>query len=516
MPCSLWPCSLWPCLLYHTTHHGHAHYGCHQVWFRDATRAKLGDIHTAFFRVVAAAVDDFDLDRMRVVVRRARRKRLEQIERAPTSALVRSAIEHFLYAPRADAAAGGAAGSGDEAELAALAAQVDFLPQLEKLEGVGREEWVALLRTYVLEPPCVVVIGVPSAKLAAQIPSDVKARQESKCLELGEAGLQGLAASFDAAVAKNETPIPTPFLTAVPIPSYDKVRGVPLLSVRGAASLGIAPASGDGLDAEAQQAVVAHLAASQAALDEASSGLLSSFWQEWAHIETQFVSVAVAIDTTPLTPEQRCAGYVVITPHARAAVRARGCLQPHAPQAATPCAGGCNPTSVRGVSQTGTPECWRLHPNAPRLYLPLLMETAFKLPCAADGAAAALSKDGFVAALQADTVRYACDTGGIRGGSSQLLTFFVQVELDEGKGLGVALKWIRRALYLTQARARRPVRVHVHVHVHVHARARMRASAGAYHAYAMHMPCICHAYAMHMPCIHHAAHAGAAGHGCQA
>ena len=101
------------------------------------------------------------------------------------------------------------------------------------------------------------------------------------------------------------------------------------------------------------------------------------------------MSVAVAIDTTPLTPEQR-------------------------------------------------------------LYLSLLMETAFKLPCAADGAAAALSKDGFVAALQADTVRYACDTGGIKGGSSQLLTFFVQVELDSGKGLTLALKHLRRALYLTQ------------------------------------------------------------------
>ena len=85
-----------------------------------------------------------------------------------------------------------------------------------------------------------------------------------------------------------------------------------------------------------------------------------------------------------------------------------------------------------------------------RLQLPLLMATAFKLPCAADGAAAALSKDDFVAALQADTVRYACDTGCIKGGSSQLLTFFVQVELDGGSGLEVALKWIRRALYLTQ------------------------------------------------------------------
>ena len=69
-------------------------------------------------------------------------------------------IEHFLYAPCAHAAAGGAAGSGgDGAELAALAAQVDFLPLLEKLEAVGREEWVALLRTYVLEPPCACAIA---------------------------------------------------------------------------------------------------------------------------------------------------------------------------------------------------------------------------------------------------------------------------------------------------------------------------------------------------------------------
>ena len=72
---------VWPCSLYGRPP---------QVWFRDVARAKLGDIHTTFFRSVAAAVDDFDVARMRIVVRRARRKRLEQIERAPTSALVRS------------------------------------------------------------------------------------------------------------------------------------------------------------------------------------------------------------------------------------------------------------------------------------------------------------------------------------------------------------------------------------------------------------------------------------------
>ena len=37
---------------------------------------------------------------MAVVIRRRRRKLLELRERAPTNAVIRDVIEHFLYAPR--------------------------------------------------------------------------------------------------------------------------------------------------------------------------------------------------------------------------------------------------------------------------------------------------------------------------------------------------------------------------------------------------------------------------------
>lgn len=82
------------------------------------------------------------------------------------------------------------------------------------------------------------------------------------------------------------------------------------------------------------------------------------------------------------------------------------------------------------------------------MYLPIYLDTAFKLPATLDDGSK-ISKDDFVNGLQADTVRYSADTGLIRGTVGQMLSFFVQVELDEGEGLAVALRWIRRALYLT-------------------------------------------------------------------
>ena len=142
-------------------------------------------------------------------------------------------------------------------------------------------------------------------------------------------------------------------------------RSIPLLSIRGATQLRVADNSGSGI-AEAQQSDILHmLNTSRASLPQSERDAIAARWQEWAHIDTQFVSVAVALDTSKLSPAQR-------------------------------------------------------------LYLPLLMETAWKLPCVLEDGTQ-LSKDEFVSGLQADTVRYSCSSGAVRGGSSQLLTFFVQV-----------------------------------------------------------------------------------------
>ena len=336
----------------------------------------------AFFAHLTDALASFDLARMQTVIRLRRRRVLEGLERAPTRSVVRRVIEHFLYAPR-----GGVDGAGDAAEMAALVSGVDVLPHLEAAEALGVDDWVALAHKFILTRPTAAVVGRPSAALAEEIPAAVTQRQEAAKAQLGPAGLRRMAELLQGATAENERAIPTEFLTRVPIPSKASVRAIPLVSLRGASTLQIAPNSAEGVPAETAALILEGLNGSCAALPEAQRTPLASYWQEWAHIQSQFIAVAVVIDTSHLTSEQR-------------------------------------------------------------LYLPLLQDLTFKLPCALEDGTL-MSKDGFVTALQDDTVRYSCDTGGLVGGSAQLLTFFVQVELSHGEGFALALKWIRRALYLT-------------------------------------------------------------------
>ena len=86
---------------------------------------------------------------------------------------------------------------------------------------------------YLISPARVVVVGKPSAELAESIAADEAKLVERTRAELGEERLAQLRAQLEAAIAKNETPIPDELLTAVPIPSLASVRPVPLLTCRG-------------------------------------------------------------------------------------------------------------------------------------------------------------------------------------------------------------------------------------------------------------------------------------------
>lgn len=349
--------------------------GYHQVWFQDAPVETMEQIRALFFKTVAAVIDDFDLPRMAVVIRRRRRKLLEERERAPTSAVIRNVIEHFLYAPR---------DVDPDAEVRSLAVGVDSLPHLAAAEKLTAADWCGLLHRFILNPPCVCVMGMPAASCAKEIAEEVSNLTEANKAAHGPAGLAELATKLKEAVAHNEREIPDQFLTAVPIPSYESVRSFPVLNIRGAASLAIAPNSGEGVPAQTATAILDGL---NAARTSHGSGL-GAYWTEFCHVDSAFVSVAVAMDTASLTPTQR-------------------------------------------------------------LLLPLVLDVSFKLPCVLDDGAS-LSKDDFVAAVQEDTVRYDAGHGLIRGGLNQMVCVYVQTELgDTLDGLALALKWVRRALYLT-------------------------------------------------------------------
>jgi Zn-dependent M16 (insulinase) family peptidase len=79
-----------------------------------------------------------------------------------------------------------------------------------------------------------------------------------------------------------------------------------------------------------------------------------------------------------------------------------------------------------------------------RLYLPLLNEILFKLPATLEDGSQ-LSKEQFVNSIHDETVSYSCGVGLLGGAIPQMCYISAQVD----SGLATALKWIRRALYLT-------------------------------------------------------------------
>ena len=265
-----------------------------------------------------------------------------QVERKPTDAIIDPIIRHFLYGPRAEESAEKSAEKSAEVELAALVADVDERPAMAAVEEWPAQKWVSLMRAYMLDRPCAAVIGKPSAARAKEIAEEDTSRQAAQAADLGPDRLAELGAALDAAVMFNEREIPDGVLERVPIPSLASVRGVPVLTVRGPmGALEVAENSGDGVSDATRDAVLATLRGSAARADPA----VGQYWVDWNHIDSNFVAVAVAMDTCTLEAES----------------------------------GG------RGVPL--------------RMYLPLLLELMWKLPCALDDGTE-LSKDEFVAAVQ--------------------------------------------------------------------------------------------------------------------
>jgi Zn-dependent M16 (insulinase) family peptidase len=353
--------------------------GYHQVWFEGVEVESIEKIVPTFFTALAGARDAFDMERMGLTLRRFRRVHLESLESHPADVLVDPLIRYFLYEP-------------PDASPDGLRAHLDPLPELAPISQMTKPEWQALIDQYILHTPCCAVVGRPSARLAKQIEEETKALTKANVERLGPDGLRAQGEALERAVKFNERPIDEAILTAVPIPEYAKVRGPPAFTLRGGGLtlLASAPGTGAGVPEATRSAVAAALHASADACKTCVPVSSDGLFVEWTHVESAFVTAAVAFDTSAV-------------------------------------------------------------PASLRLYLPLLLEMWWKLPaCLEDGTR--LPKDAFVAALEDDTVNYSANFGQITGRLSQLASISVKVELEGSggaPGLATALMWLRRSLYLT-------------------------------------------------------------------
>jgi len=141
--------------------------GYHQLWFQEVDVDRMNEVVDLFYEVMSmqagmvapdtpvtdgSSDNNFDLSRMRIVIRRYRRRVLEACERRPTSAITSGIIRNFLYGPRADESKNGNGSSySPQDEMEALHADVDYLPFVDEAMLKDATFWQSLMREYILE-----------------------------------------------------------------------------------------------------------------------------------------------------------------------------------------------------------------------------------------------------------------------------------------------------------------------------------------------------------------------------
>lgn len=243
---------------------------CTAIGFYSQDRASASELSCSITGVPSARLDkmaaelmralkdikDIDMDRMKTIIERDRRKLLAMAENNVTDVLTDSIIADFLY--------GEASGKG-------LQQQYQDLQQYEALLGWTSEQWTDLLRKYLIENPAVVVVGKPSAALAERIQEENKERLEKRKNELGPEGLEARAEAVAKAQEENAKPIPEKMITDFPMFDASTIDWIPV---------------------EGQK--------STAVQDHINGDGELPYFVHFAHVASNFVTVRATLDTTKL------------------------------------------------------------------------------------------------------------------------------------------------------------------------------------------------------------------------
>ncbi|XP_035211557.1 uncharacterized protein C05D11.1-like [Stegodyphus dumicola] len=167
------------------------------------------------FQNFADGKEEFDMDRMRTLIKKRKLYILTQMENNPHDHLASYLIADFLYSTSAED----------------LAVRVQEIPALEKLLEKDAQFWVDLLKTYIVEGKFVIVLGSPSPKLSEKMSKEEKQRIEEQQKQLGPEGLKDMANTLKKAIEVNEVPPPKEMITSVDVPSVNSIKFHPIKRV---------------------------------------------------------------------------------------------------------------------------------------------------------------------------------------------------------------------------------------------------------------------------------------------
>lgn len=168
--------------------------GYRQLWFEDVER--LNEIEAKFD---ASLPKEVDVDRMRDVIERAKRRTTASTEDDPATCVVSPVIKHFLY--------------GTDRDDSSFLNEIDALGLLEAVSKVGQDEWNKSLER-IRSSPRLCVVAKPS-KAAAEKQRDDEERRFATNTQT-----QGL----EKAIEFNERSIPTEMLSSVTSPDVAEAK----------------------------------------------------------------------------------------------------------------------------------------------------------------------------------------------------------------------------------------------------------------------------------------------------
>lgn len=126
-----------------------------------------------------------------------------------------------------------------------------------------------------MDPPCVVIIGQPSAAMADRLETAEKARIAAQVESLGPNGLKKAEEELTKAKTEHDTPIPTDILTSFPVPSVDSISWIDVKSLQ-------QPGTGRQAVTPTETQLSKHIS---------SDGQALPFFVQYDHVTSDFVTV---------------------------------------------------------------------------------------------------------------------------------------------------------------------------------------------------------------------------------
>ncbi|KIO20924.1 hypothetical protein M407DRAFT_10649 [Tulasnella calospora MUT 4182] len=162
----------------------------------------------------------------------------------------------------------------------AMMGETDRYDELAKWTN---DQWVGLLKRYIIDNAPVIVLGKPSASLPGKLETEEKARIAAQKESLGEEGLAKKVQELEEAKKEHERPIPQKMLTSFPVPPVSSINWIP---VKGAWN-----DSKTALSSDKQL---------QAHVEKDGSDL--PFFVGFHHAKSSFVTISALLSTVDIPP----------------------------------------------------------------------------------------------------------------------------------------------------------------------------------------------------------------------